>query len=161
MIKHRVSCELTELRIEELSSSKKRLLTEAHRTCQSAYAPYSKFKVGTSLILENNEIVSGSNQENVAYPSGMCAERVAIFSAGANHPNKKIERIAIVTQANFEMNLPVMPCGACRQALVEYEQRQGSSIEILLQGNEGNIFISKSITNLLPYAFQCDELKRS
>lgn len=161
MIKHQISCELTEFSTEELSTSQKQLLDEAHKVCEDAYAPYSQFKVGASLMLENKKVVSGSNQENVAYPSGLCAERVAIFNAGANYPNKKIERIAIVSHADFKLDKAVMPCGACRQALIEYEQRQGSPIEILLQGNRENTFISKSVANLLPYAFQCDELKKS
>ena len=160
MKKHQISCELHEYSASELKGEQQTLLEKAHTICGDAYAPYSKFKVGATLILENKQKVSGSNQENVAYPSGMCAERVAIFHAGANFTGKKIERMAIVAHANFDLSKPVMPCGACRQAMMEYEQRQGGSIEILLQGNEGNIFISKSVANLLPYAFQCDELKK-
>lgn len=160
MKKHQISCELHEHSASELNGEQQDLLEEAHTVCEGAYAPYSKFKVGATLTLENKQKVSGSNQENVAYPSGLCAERVAIFHAGANFPNKKIERMAIVAHANFDLSKPVMPCGACRQAIMEYEQRQGSPIEILLQGNEGNIFVSKSVANLLPYAFQCDELKK-
>ena len=160
MKKHQISCEIHEFDGSELNEEQQTLLEQTHTVCESAYAPYSQFKVGATLRLENKEMVSGSNQENVAYPSGMCAERVAIFNAGANFPNKKIERMAIVAHSNFDLSKAVMPCGACRQAMMEYEQRQGSSIEILLQGNEGNIFISKSVANLLPYAFQCDELKK-
>lgn len=160
MIKHQFSCELTELSTEELDTSQNELLNNAHSVCNNAYAPYSQFKVGATLVFDNNDRVSGSNQENVAYPSGMCAERVAIFNAGANHPNQIIKQMAIVAHADFKMSKSVMPCGACRQAMMEYEQRQGSPIEILLQGNNGNIFVSKSVANLLPYAFQCDELKK-
>ena len=161
MKKHEINCVLTELSSNELEQNQQDLLQQAHLLCKDAYAPYSLFKVGASLVLENGEIISGSNQENVAYPSGLCAERVAFFNAGANFPNQKIEQIAIVAHADFDLNKPIMPCGACRQAMIEYEQRQGEKIEILLQGNKGNIFVSESVSNLLPYAFECEELKKS
>ena len=161
MIKHEVNCVLNEYTAEELNENQQDLLHKAHHICSNAYAPYSKFKVGASLILQNGQIINGSNQENVAYPSGLCAERVAIFNAGANFPNQKIKHIAIVVHTNFNLNKPVMPCGACRQAMIEYEQRQGEKIEVLLQGNKENIFISESVSNLLPYAFECEELKKS
>ena len=158
---HKIDCILNEYTVEELSENQQDLLQKAHHICSNAYAPYSMFKVGASLILKNGQIINGSNQENVAYPSGLCAERVAIFNAGANFPNQKIKQIAIVAHADFNIKKPVMPCGACRQAMIEYEQRQGEKIEILLQGNKGNIFVSESVSNLLPYAFECEELKKS
>ena len=158
---HKIDCILNEYTLEELSENQQDLLQKAHHICSNAYAPYSMFKVGASLILKNGQIINGSNQENVAYPSGLCAERVAIFNAGANFPNQKIKQIAIVAHADFNIKKPVMPCGACRQAMIEYEQRQGEKIEILLQGNKGNIFVSESVSNLLPYAFECEELKKS
>ena len=161
MIKHQINCVLNEYTAKELNKNQLALLQKAHHICSNAYAPYSMFKVGASLILKNGQIINGSNQENVAYPSGLCAERVAIFSAGTNFPNQKIKQIAIVAHADFKLNKPVMPCGACRQAMIEYEQRQGDKIEVLLQGNKGNIFISESVSNLLPYAFECEELKKS
>ena len=158
---HKIDCILNEYTLEELSENQQDLLQKAHHICSNAYAPYSMFKVGASLILKNGQIINGSNQENVAYPSGLCAERVAIFNAGANFPNQKIKQIAIVAHADFNIKKPVMPCGACRQSMIEYEQRQGEKIEILLQGNKGNIFVSESVSNLLPYAFECEELKKS
>ena len=161
MRKHEINCILIEYKLEELNKDQQNLLQKAHQICSVAYAPYSMFKVGTSLILKNKQIINGSNQENVAYPSGLCAERVAIYNAGANFPNQKIKQIAIVAHADFNIKKPVMPCGACRQAMIEYEQRQGEKIEILLQGNKGNIFVSESVSNLLPYAFECEELKKS
>ena len=161
MKKHEIHCFLNEYTSEELNENQQDLLQKANHICSNAYAPYSMFKVGASLILKNGQIVNGSNQENVAYPSGLCAERVAIFNAGANFPNQKIKQIAIVAQANFNLKKPVMPCGACRQSMIEYEQRQGDKIEVLLQGNKGNIFVSESVSNLLPYAFECEELKKS
>jgi len=160
MIKHEINCFLNEYTSEELNKKQQDLLEKAHQICSDAYAPYSMFKVGASLILKNGQIINGSNQENVAYPSGLCAERVAIFNAGSNFRNQIIEQIAIVAHADFELNKPIMPCGACRQTMIEYEQKQGQKIEVLLQGNKGNIFVSESISNLLPYAFECEELKK-
>ena len=157
---HKTDCVLNEYTAEELNENQQDLLQKAHRICSDAYAPYSMFKVGASLVLKNGQIINGSNQENVAYPSGLCAERVAIFNAGANFPNQKIKQIAIVAHADFNIKKPVMPCGACRQAMIEYEQRQGEKIEVLLQGNKGNIFVSESVSNLLPYAFECEALKK-
>ena len=160
MTKHEINCVINEYTLDELKKNQQDLLQKAHHICSDAYAPYSMFKVGASLILKNGQIINGSNQEIVAYPSGLCAERVAIFNAGANFPNQIIEQIAIVAHADFELNKPIMPCGACRQAMIEYEQKQGRKIEVLLQGNKGNIFISESVSNLLPYAFECEELKK-
>ena len=160
MTKHEINCVINEYTLDELKKNQQDLLQKAHHICSDAYAPYSMFKVGASLILKNGQIINGSNQENVAYPSGLCAERVAIFNAGANFPNQIIEQIAIVAHADFELNKPIMPCGACRQAMIEYEQKQGRKIEVLLQGNKGNIFISESVSNLLPYAFECEALKK-
>ena len=160
MIKHKINCILNEYNSKELDKNQKNLLQKAHQICSDAYAPYSKFKVGASLILKNGQIISGSNQENVAYPSGLCAERIAFFNAGTNFPNQIIEQVAIVAQADFELNNPIMPCGACRQTMIEYEQKQGQNIEVLIQGNKGNIYVSESVSNLLPYAFECEELKK-
>ncbi len=160
MRKHEVNSILIEYKLEELNKNQQNLLQKAHYICSVAYAPYSMFKVGASLILKNKQIINGSNQENVAYPSGLCAERVAIFSAGANFPNQIIEQIAIVAHTNFELKKPLMPCGACRQAMIEFERKQGQKIEIILQVNKENIFFSESVSNLLPYAFECEELKK-
>ena len=160
MIKHEINSVLNEYTLEELKENQQDLLKKAHQVCLGAYAPYSMFKVGASLILKNGKIINGSNQENVAYPSGLCAERVAIFNAGSNFPNQIIKQIAIVAHADFNLNKPIMPCGSCRQAMIEYEQKQGDKIEVLLQGNKGNVFISESVSNLLPYAFECEELKK-
>ena len=103
MRKHEINCILIEYKLEELNKDQQNLLQKAHQICSVAYAPYSIFKVGASLILKNKQIINGSNQENVAYPSGLCAERVAIFNAGANFPNQIIEQIAVVAHANFEI----------------------------------------------------------
>ena len=116
-------------------------------------------KLELLLLLETGTVVCGNNQENAAYPSGLCAERIAFFSAGSNYPEQNIKQIAIVTQTNLKLNKTVMPCGACRQVMIEYEQKQGQLIEILLRVNDGNIFVSNSVQNILPFAFECLELK--
>lgn len=120
----------------------------------NAYAPYSNFKVGAALLLDNNEIVIGSNQENAAYPSGLCAERVAVFQAGTLYPNSKILIMAIT--AGSEKNVtssPIPPCGACRQSIAEYEFKQDTPIQIYFMGETGEIYCSSSISNLLPLSF--------
>jgi cytidine deaminase len=138
----------------ELSSEIVLLLNKAIETQKSAYAPYSKFRVGASLLLDTGQIIVGSNQENAAYPSGLCAERVAIYSAGATHPNAKILKMFIVAGSQTQLtNKPIPPCGSCRQSIFEYEFKQESPIEIYFMGETGEIYMSKSIQNLLPLSF--------
>lgn len=121
---------------------------------KNAYAPYSKFRVGAAILLDNGKIVLGSNQENAAYPSGLCAERVAIFHAGAIYPNVKIIKLAITAASDTNPTItPIPPCGACRQAIVEYESKQETPIEIYFMGEKGAIYKSNSISNLLPLSF--------
>lgn len=139
---------------EELPIDSQNLMQHAVEARKNAYAPYSKFKVGAAILLEDGTIVIGSNQENAAYPSGLCAERVAIYQAGALYPNKKITQIAITAGSEVELTaVPVPPCGSCRQAMVEYEEKQENDIEIFFMGETGEIFESKSIKNLLPLIF--------
>jgi cytidine deaminase len=130
------------------------LMSSAETARKNAYAPYSKFLVGAALELENGKIITGSNQENAAYPSGLCAERTAIFYAGAQFPNQKILKMAISagSQENV-LNRPIPPCGACRQALIEYEQKQNTPIELYFMGTEGQVAYSESIENILPWIF--------
>ncbi len=152
----------TELESEnELNEVEKTLLQKARETSNMAYAPYSNFFVGAALLLENGVTVCGNNQENAAFPSGLCAERVAIFSAGANYPSVKIKTIAITCKTNtFKVDQPLSPCGACRQAMSEYETRYKSNIRIILQGETGKIRIMNSISDLLPFMFVAEELKK-
>ena len=139
---------------EELSSNDKILFSKAVEARKNAYAPYSKFSVGASLLLENGLILTGSNQENAAYPSGMCAERVAIWNAASQYPNLKIQKIFISAKSILnKVDRPVSPCGACRQAISEYEVKQASNIEIYFTGETGKIIKSNSINDLLPLAF--------
>ncbi|WP_420320258.1 cytidine deaminase [Flagellimonas sp.] len=138
----------------ELSQMEQKLLKEAELARENAYAPYSNFKVGAAVLLENGEIVIGNNQENSSYPSGLCAERVAVFQAGAKFPGVTIKSIAIsATSNNYVVDKPAGPCGNCRQSIIEYEQKQESPISILLRGEVGPVFKCNSISDILPLAF--------
>jgi cytidine deaminase len=119
-----------------------------------AYAPYSKFTVGCALMTASGALVLGNNQENAAYPSGLCAERVAIFAAGANYPGEEILKMAITASPiDNSLKKPVPPCGACRQSIAEYEKKQETPIEIIFMGASGMIYRSASISDLLPLIF--------
>lgn len=143
----------------ELSEADRELLKMAKDCMKNAYAPYSKFKVGAALRLADGRIVCGSNQENAAFPSGLCAERVAVFAAGANYPDVPIDALAITaSHLEKEVDHPISPCGACRQSLVEYEHKYGRKIKILLQGSSGHIIVFDGIESLLPFQFNSDEL---
>ena len=140
--------------INELPSEIQSLMNQAIETRKNAYAPYSKFRVGAAILLDNGKIVLGSNQENAAYPSGLCAERVAIFQAGAIYPNAKIVKLAITAASDTNPTLsPIPPCGACRQSIAEYEFKQDTPIEIYFMGGSGEVYKSNSINNLLPLSF--------
>lgn len=143
----------------ELPEPVQELMKAAFEARELAYAPYSQFHVGASILLDSGEIIRGNNQENAAYPSGLCAERTAIYYAGANFPDAKIKMIAISAKANAKETLdPIPPCGACRQAIAEYEVKQQQSIEIYFMGDRGKIFKSNSLQNLLPLLFTQDYL---
>lgn len=130
------------------------LMELAIKAREKAYAPYSKFNVGAALLLENEEIITGSNQENASYPSGLCAERTAIYFAGAQYPDQKIVRMAISAGSKIHTTItPIPPCGACRQAISEYENKQNHPIEIYFMGESGKVVRSKSLDNLLPLGF--------
>lgn len=137
-----------------LSDDVAKLMKAAEKARQKAYAPYSKFLVGAALKLENGEIITGNNQENAAYPSGLCAERNAIFYAGSKFPNIKILQMAISAGSKSKgANKPIAPCGACRQVLAEYERLQNTPIELYFMGTGGEIAYSKSVENILPWIF--------
>ncbi len=140
--------------ISELSETAQNLMKQAILAREKAYAPYSNFSVGAAVLLENGKIILGNNQENAAYPSGLCAERVAIFSAAANFPDIAVMALAITASAK-EKNLtePVAPCGACRQAMAEYEVKQKEPIPVYFMGKVGKIAKSDSIKDLLPLTF--------
>ena len=137
--------------LEDLNPDDRKLLETATQAAKNAYAPYSKFHVGAAVLLENGDIITGNNQENLAYPSGLCAERVAVFSASATHPNEKMMAIAITAYSeNFVTDTPIPPCGACRQVLIEYEIRDKQNIRCILRGSTGQIYVFRSMADLLP-----------
>ncbi len=145
--------------IEELSETDKMLCEKAKNALTTSHSPYSKFRVGTVILLDDDQLVLGSNQENVAYPSGLCAERVALFTIGANYPNAVIKTMAITAQTdNFKIVNPVTSCGACLQVMIEAEKRQNSPIEVLFYCIDGAILKVKSIKSLLPFGFVEDRL---
>jgi len=146
--------------VSELPKSIQKLMDKAHRASEHAYAPYSSFMVGVALLLDSGEIIIGNNQENAAYPSGMCAERVAIYQAGAQFPNSTFVALALTAKSMKQKNTtPVPPCGACRQAIAEYEVKQDSPIAIYFMGESGNVVKSNSIKELLPLIFDNSYLK--
>lgn len=140
--------------VDELSAADRTLVDCARRATAGAYAPYSHFHVGAAIRLANGEIVTGANQENAAFPSGTCAERSACFWAGANFPNVPFEKIAVaaIGPDGRPTPQPCAPCGACRQALLEYETRAGHPVEVLLVGAD-SVYCLPSVASLLPLAF--------
>ena len=140
--------------LEEMSEQDTRLLREAKQALLNSHSPYSKFRVGAALLLKSGKIVLGSNQENASFPAGLCAEGVAIFSAGANYPGEKIEAIAITASSEAHtLDQPAAPCGICRQTISEYENKQRTPIRIIMKGQSGSIYVCDSIADLLPLGF--------
>jgi cytidine deaminase len=144
--------------IDELSVEEQELVKNAKEAALRAYAPYSKFNVGAALSLENGEIIQGNNQENSAYPSGLCAERVAMFYANSKFPDVAVTALAITARSNgsFSEN-PIPPCGSCRQVLLETEARYKQPIKVILCG-EKKIKVVKNIKELLPLSFEKEML---
>ena len=145
----------------ELSDEDKKLLEKAGEAVEGSYAPYSGFNVGASVLLENGEVIKGSNQENSAYPSGLCAERVALFYAKSKFPDVAVKAIAITARSeHFVINKPITPCGSCRQVIAETESRQNNKIKIIMSGQTGPVLVTEGISSLLPLVFQEDSLKK-
>lgn len=146
--------------ITELPEADRQLMEEARQAAAKAYAPYSHFQVGAALRLENGVILRGNNQENASYPIGLCAERVAVFAAGANYPGVRILSLAITANSNhFHVTKPITPCGACRQAIAEYEHRYRQPIRLIMVGESGKVLVADSIDHFLPYQFNADDLQ--
>ncbi|KDN55431.1 cytidine deaminase [Flavobacterium seoulense] len=139
---------------DELPNQTQNLFKQATLAQKNAHAPYSKFRVGAAILLDNGEIILGSNQENAAYPSGLCAERVALYQAASNYPEAKILEI-VITAAPEATGIasPIPPCGSCRQSIAEYETKQETPIAIYFMGEKGKIYKSESLKNLLPLIF--------
>ncbi|HDR88768.1 MAG TPA: cytidine deaminase [Bacteroidetes bacterium] len=146
-------------RLEELPEEDRRLLEQARQASAMAYAPYSGFKVGAALLLENGTVITGNNQENAAFPSGLCAERVALFHAAAQYPDIPIRTLAIVATRKGEYTSePVSPCGSCRQVMIESESRQNKPFRIILGGKDRFLVVDKA-SDLLPIHFDHRFLK--
>lgn len=153
-----------ECSLEELSAADRELVEAAKWMVRTSYVPYSRFHVGAAIRLADGTIVRGSNQENAAYPSGMCAERTACYQAGALHPGVPFEKIAIAAWSDtgkafglrreeYFQKEPISPCGACRQALLEYEKLAGKPVEVILYGRD-KTYIFPSVASLLPFCFK-------
>ncbi len=150
----KITIPVESLTYDELTDERRRLVDLAREYTGHSYSPYSRFRVGAAIRLDNGEIVCGANQENAAYPSGTCAERSACFSAGARFPEARFEAIAVAARGvdGDEVAMPVAPCGACRQALLEYEKLAGHDVEVILTGRD-RIYVVPSVKALLPLAF--------
>ena len=155
MKKERFICPYTVFdNLDEMDPQDAELMRRAHEATQSAYAPYSKFNVGAAVRLANGEIVTGNNIENAAYPSGLCAERVAMFGAMAKFPGVAFEALAVTAHSQTKLIAePVAPCGACRQVMVEVEQLSKRPLRVMCQGQEGPIMVFEGIESLMPFIF--------
>lgn len=140
---------------QNLPEKIKDVIESAKIAAKNAYAPYSKFFVGASVLLENGEIIKGNNQENACYPTGLCAERVALFNANSNFPKLDIEALAVTIDYSktTKLNGPVFPCGSCRQSILEYEDLQSKAFPIYMIGAKNDVFIVESIKDILPFTF--------
>ena len=146
--------------LDELPEKDANLLNAAIDALKGSYAPYSNFNVGAAVLLDNGEIVKGANQENIAYPSGMCAERTALFSAHASFPQNKIVSIALTSSQNGALlATPPFPCGACRQVMAQTETRNGSPLKIIVGGSD-KILVFDSVESLLPFIFASEEVNQ-
>ena len=147
--------------LSDLPEDERILLEKAVASCSKAYAPYSDFHVGAAVLLANGQIILGNNQENAAYPSGICAERTALFYAGANFPGVFVQTIALSCHSKHAIvDKPLTPCGACRQVISEYESRQNLPIRIIMSGVTGPILACNGIDQLLPLRFKGEFVKK-
>lgn len=162
MKKHKITLSFLEYdSIDEMEALDRELLLKAKEAAAKAYAPYSKFKVGAAVRLANGIIISGNNQENAVYPVGICAERVALFSAQAQYPDQAIVSLAVTAIGADEMiSQPVPPCGSCRQVMVEAESRHNTPLRLIMQGEEGPIIVSEKMSDMMPFTFAEDFLRK-
>jgi len=160
MTEHQIKINFTAYdSVDELEVQDKKLCLEAIEALKTSHSPYSKFRVGVAMRLQSGKILHASNQENVAYPSGLCAERVALFHWGANHADDPIETMAVTAHTDeFELTKPVTSCGACLQVLAEYEKKQGCAIKMLLYCQGGAVWSATGIESFLPFLFFEDRL---
>jgi cytidine deaminase len=159
MKKQQLTTEFSIYTFEELPENFKNLVTQAKQQTEQAYVPYSHFAVGAAVMLENGEIFTGNNQENAAYPSGLCAERVALFYANAQRPTVAVSALAVAAKVNGNfLEEPISPCGACRQVMLETETRFLKPITLILYGRH-QIYVFDSITEILPFSFTDASMK--
>ena len=146
--------------IEQMNPEDRELAQAAINATKHSYAPYSKFNVGAAVMLEDGEIITGSNQENAAYPSGLCAERTTLFYANSQHPDQSVTTLAIAArnEHNEFLESPIPPCGACRQVMLETEKRFKHPMRVLLYGKKG-IYELKNVGELLPLSFDASAMK--
>ena len=138
----------------DLPEQEQRLVDKAYEAMENAYAPYSEFKVGACALMDDGSFILGNNQENAAFPSGICAERVALFYAGANFPNKKVLTLYIVAKGDLMPASQLLsPCGGCRQVMLESENRQKQPIRVILVNQDGRTMVLDSVIQLLPFGF--------
>lgn len=155
-----INCEIEVYKYDELSDIEKELIDRAKKATERSYTPYSKFNVGAAALLEDGTIFEGNNQENAAYPSGICAERTTLFYANASKPDKAVKTLAVAAFTNGEfIDNPIPPCGACRQVMLETEQRFNTKMRILLYGRN-NIYAMNGVENLLPLSFGIENLNK-
>jgi cytidine deaminase len=161
MTNHEIKIQFEEYAsVEELDQPDWELCLESVKALKNSHSPYSKFKVGAAMRLQSGKIIYASNQENVAYPSGLCAERVALFYCGANHPDDPIESMAVTAHSDeFKIMKPVTSCGACLQVLAEYEKKQHRAIKMLLYCQQGPVWVATGIESFLPFLFFEDRLQ--
>ena len=146
---------------DELDAESRELVKSASEALQNAYAPYSKFRVAAAILLDNGVVVTGTNQENAAYPDGMCAERVALFAKASQYPERQIKKLVVVAQGeNIQGLSPATCCGSCRQVMLEFELRQGKTYEVIMQGYDGEWITAPAAESLLPFSFTKKNLYR-
>ena len=159
MKEYNLTTKMRSLQWDELTEEQREVVRIAKEQTENSYSPYSHFRVGAAAKLANGVVMRGANQENAAYPSGLCAERTALFAAGAQYPDQPVVRLAIAcyTDGHFTKE-PGSPCGACRQVMVETEHRYGGKMEVLLYGEDGT-YVFDSAADLLPLIFVSENLK--
>ncbi|MFN8281264.1 MAG: cytidine deaminase [Saprospiraceae bacterium] len=146
--------------VDELSIEDSKMIQEAFDACQSAYAPYSAFPVGAAILLEDDSIITGTNQENASYPCGICAERTALYTYSALRKTSRIISMAVCCAKLYPNEWPASPCGLCRQVISEFEQNNSGPIRILLGHPQGQIITFDSASTLLPFGFSSKDLSR-
>ncbi len=145
----------TEYELSELSADDKNLYDKAMEAAKMAYAPYSGFGVGAACILDNGEIFTANNQENAAYPSGLCAERSLLFYVGANRPNQTILKLVVAIKSKLKDGKKIYsPCGACRQVMAEYQTRQSHPIQLMFESGENRVLVCNQVDDILPFIFR-------